>query len=439
MSDFVIETRNLGKDYRLGVLGYGTLYHDLQTWWARLRGRDDPNARIEHVKRPQRPAEGRIDRFTALDDVSFRVRRGETLGVIGANGAGKSTLLKILSRITAPTRGRVVFQDRIASLLEIGTGFHMELTGRENIFMNGAMLGMKRREIAKKFDRIVDFAEIDAFIDTPVKRYSSGMYVRLAFAVAAHLDAEILLVDEVLAVGDAEFQKKCLGKMQDATRNEGRTVLFVSHNMEAVRRLCRRAILLERGRLVLETDDVSEAIRRYDDMRGAGETFQWTNSGDDYSNSWFTPRRMRLVGPDGDTLALPIRPGEDVRVVIEGVVGRPDADPTIGYILRSGDDTPIYCSFNHDLYSEGAFRNLTGPVALSSRLPTDLLNEGSYRLILSVYRHLGEAIVNPSSREEALSFSVEGVPSRSPYWISRREGCIAPVIPWTVEALDDET
>ncbi len=244
MSHTVIAVENISKLYRLGTISSGTLSHDLNRWWARLRGRPDPLLRIGEEERSRRE-DGYI---WALRDVSFAVEQGEVLGIIGRNGAGKSTLLKILSRVTTPTSGEIKIKGRIASLLEVGTGFHPELTGRENIFMNGAILGMTRAEIRRKFDEIVAFAEIEQFIDTPVKRYSSGMYVRLAFAVAAHLEPEILLVDEVLAVGDAAFQKKCLGKMGEVAK-EGRTVLFVSHNMAAVLSLCSEATLLSSGRI----------------------------------------------------------------------------------------------------------------------------------------------------------------------------------------------
>jgi len=246
MSDVVIRVENLCKEYRLGTISHGTLYRDIQSGWAKLRGTEDPNARIGAVNREQ--LNNINDRFSALKDVSFDVRQGEIVGIIGRNGAGKSTLLKIISRVTAPSQGTIKIKGRVASLLEVGTGFHPELTGRENIFLNGAILGMHKGEIEQKFDEIVAFSEIDKFIDTPVKRYSSGMYVRLAFAVAAHLDPEILVVDEVLAVGDAAFQKKCLGKMGDISK-EGRTVLFVSHNMGAIRQLCNSCILLEDGQV----------------------------------------------------------------------------------------------------------------------------------------------------------------------------------------------
>jgi lipopolysaccharide transport system ATP-binding protein len=250
MSDVMIRVENLSKEYRLGTISHGTLQRDLQSWWARIRGREDPNSIISAPRglaiNSPRSTDSGNPHFLALNDVSFEVRKGEVLGIIGRNGAGKSTLLKILSKVTAPTRGVVKIKGRIASLLEVGTGFHPELTGRENVYLNGAILGMTKKEIASKFDEIVAFSEIGRFIDTPSKRYSSGMYVRLAFAVAAHLEPEILIIDEVLAVGDMAFQKKCLGKIGDVAKG-GRTVLFVSHNMNMIEALCNKSIFLQEG------------------------------------------------------------------------------------------------------------------------------------------------------------------------------------------------
>jgi lipopolysaccharide transport system ATP-binding protein len=239
--------------YRLGIINNGTLWKDIQTWIALKRGREDPHSKIGEDK-----YRGDNDHFWALKDISFDIKQGDRVGIIGKNGAGKSTLLKILSRITAPTEGTIRIKGKIASLLEVGTGFHGELTGRENIYLNGAILGMKKRRITEKMDEIIAFSGIEQYIDTPVKRYSSGMYVRLAFAVAAHLDSDILIADEVLAVGDAEFQKKALGKMQDLSTGQGRTVLFVSHNMGAVRNLCNCGIVLERGRIRVASNDIGK-------------------------------------------------------------------------------------------------------------------------------------------------------------------------------------
>jgi lipopolysaccharide transport system ATP-binding protein len=256
----IIKIENLSKQYRLGDIGTGTLSHDLNRWWHTVRGKEDPYLKIGEAN--DRTSKGNSDYVWAMQDINLEVMPGEVLGIIGKNGAGKSTLLKLLSRVTAPTTGSIKTRGRMASLLEVGTGFHPELTGRENIFLNGAILGMTKKEIKSKFDEIVDFAGCERYIDTPVKRYSSGMYVRLAFAVAAHLEPEILVVDEVLAVGDAEFQKKAIGKMQDVSKNEGRTVLFVSHNMGAVQNLCTRGIVLDKG-FISFSGNVSNAIDFY--------------------------------------------------------------------------------------------------------------------------------------------------------------------------------
>lgn len=245
MSNIAIEFENISKQYRLGTIGTGTLTHDINRWWHLVRGKEDPYLKVGDVN--DRSIKSTSDYVWALKDISFNVEQGEVLGIIGKNGAGKSTLLKILSRVTSPTTGSIKAKGRIASLLEVGTGFHGELTGRENIYMNGAILGMTRREINNKFDEIVDFSGIEKYIDTPVKRYSSGMTVRLGFAIAAHLEPEILVVDEVLAVGDAEFQKKAIGKMKDVSQSGGRTVLFVSHNLDSVRKLCTTGLLLKNG------------------------------------------------------------------------------------------------------------------------------------------------------------------------------------------------
>lgn len=259
MSNTVIKVENLGKQYRLGTISTRTLSRDLERWFCKIMGKPDPFLKIGETN--DRTQKGNSEFVWALKDISFEVKQGEILGIIGRNGAGKSTLLKILSRTTTPTVGNVKIKGRVASLLEVGTGFHPELTGKENIFLNGAILGMTKAEIKRKFDEIVEFAGVARYIDTPVKRYSSGMYVRLAFAVAAHLEPEILVVDEVLAVGDAEFQKKCLGKMKDVSDKEGRTVLFVSHDMRAIRQITQRAILMQQGTIFMqgETNKVCDA------------------------------------------------------------------------------------------------------------------------------------------------------------------------------------
>lgn len=260
MGDVVIKVENLSKQYRLGMVGAGTLREDLVGWWHRIRGLEDPYLKLSETN--DRSATGSSDYVWALKDLNFEVRQGEVLGVVGKNGAGKSTLLKLLSRVTAPTTGSIKAKGRVASLLEVGTGFHPELTGKENIYLNGAIMGMKRAEITSKLEEIIEFAGVQRYVETPVKRYSSGMYVRLAFAVAAHLEPEILIVDEVLAVGDAEFQKKAIGKMQEVSSGQGRTVLFVSHNMASVKNLCTSAIMLRNGELVF-TGTPEQTINEY--------------------------------------------------------------------------------------------------------------------------------------------------------------------------------
>ena len=251
-----IQIQGLKKDYRLGVISGGTLQRDIQSFWARLRKKEDPNSKVGSK------SYGKNEKFTALEGIDLTVYKGERLGIIGKNGAGKSTLLKIISRITSPTAGTVGINGRVSSMLEVGTGFHGELTGRENIYLNGAILGMTRAEVDNKIDKIIEFSEIEKFIDTPAKRYSSGMYVKLAFSVAAHLNSEIMIMDEVLAVGDLAFQKKCLDKMGDVSRQEGRTILYVSHNMDTIRRLCDRCIVLDKGTIVFD-GDVEKAIEIY--------------------------------------------------------------------------------------------------------------------------------------------------------------------------------
>lgn len=270
--ELALKIEHVSKQYRLGQIGGGTLRGDLQSWWAKIRGKEDPNTKIGTKQLEKN------ERFWALDDIDIEIKKGEAVGIIGHNGAGKSTLLKLLSRVTAPTTGKIYMNGRIASMLEVGTGFHPEMTGRENIYMNGAILGMTKEEIDSKVDEIIDFSECRQFIDTPVKRYSSGMYVKLAFAVAAHLDSEILVMDEVLAVGDMKFQQKALGRMGDAAGQEGRTVLYVSHNMNTIRQLCTRCIVLEHGHVVFD-GDVEKAITIYMDRdRSFPTKYDYTNT-----------------------------------------------------------------------------------------------------------------------------------------------------------------
>ncbi len=276
----VIKVENLSKAYQLGDIGTGTISRDLERIWAKMRGKEDPFLKIGEVN--DRAVKGESDVVWSLKDINFEIQQGDAVGIIGRNGAGKSTLLKILSRVTAPTTGSAKLKGRIASLLEVGTGFHPELSGRENIFLNGAILGMRKAEIKRQFDAIVDFSGVERYVDTPVKRYSSGMYVRLAFAVAAHLESEIMIIDEVLAVGDAEFQKKCLGKMNDVSKGEGRTVLFVSHNMGAIRNLCRKTIVLDNG-LIVYNGNVHDGLNTYFNSSASEQLSGYANNGLEYN------------------------------------------------------------------------------------------------------------------------------------------------------------
>ena len=310
MNHTVIKVENLSKQYRLGLVGTGSLGHDLNRWWAKLRGKPDPYLKVGEAN--DRTQSGDSEYVWALKDINFEVKQGEVLGIIGRNGAGKSTLLKILSRVTAPTIGNVKIKGRIASLLEVGTGFHPELTGRENIYLNGAINGMTRAEVTQKLDEIVDFSGCERYIDTPVKRYSSGMMVRLGFAVAAHLEPEILIVDEVLAVGDAEFQKKCIGKMEDVA-GHGRTVLFVSHNMGMIRQLCEKALLLEQGKLIYE-NITARVIEQY----FSGE------NGSVRSHKFYgiLSNRIKIealgVNHTFNNSVFIVRPSEDITITVRG-------------------------------------------------------------------------------------------------------------------------
>src|SRR3989441_11980827 len=331
MSDVVIRAENLGKKYVIGhqaedgryVALRDVLMHNVRSMWQKTKDLVRGEAIVQGDS---------VEEIWALRDINFEIRQGEVVGVIGRNGSGKSTLLKILSRITAPTEGRVRIRGRVSSLLEVGTGFHPELTGRENIFLNGAILGMTRAEIKSKFDEIVAFAEIEKFLDTPVKRYSSGMYVRLAFAVAAHLEPEILLVDEVLAVGDAQFQKKCLGKMGEVAKG-GRTVLFVSHNMNAVESLCTRAFLLEKGSVRDQGTDVRSVISRY--LSGSngdeGANSSWVNKDNILNHPAMQPLFFAVVNEQGRPLAVPVRNDEALFVVIRAEVRQLDPALNAGF------------------------------------------------------------------------------------------------------------
>jgi lipopolysaccharide transport system ATP-binding protein len=371
-----------------------------------------------------------IEEFWALRDVSFEVNEGDRIGIIGRNGAGKTTLLKILSRITEPTEGRIRLRGRVASLLEVGTGFHPELTGRENIFLNGAILGMTKAEIEKKFDEIVDFAEVERFLDTPVKRYSSGMYVRLAFAVAAHLEPEILIIDEVLAVGDAQFQKKCIGKMDQAGK-EGRTVLFVSHNMNAVEQFCTRCLLLDRGIVRKYSNEVRSVIKEYL-AKMEDQATEWINPGNQYNNHWFKPLRIYLSDDRSMRLAMPVRNDSEIWVNIEAEVKHADPAITFGYAIYTEDEFLLYWSYQTDMREEEWPKLSEGIIKIKSKLPKRLFNEGTYKIELISSLHFREWLNEPGKNAPSIFLTIQGGLSDSPYWIAKRPGLLAPVIPWKV-------
>lgn len=415
-----ISVENLSKQYRLGVIGNRTLYEDLNRWWARVRGRPDPLEKIGAVDYGNR-TDGLI---WALRDVSFQLQQGEVLGVIGRNGAGKSTLLKILSKVTGPTTGQVKMRGRIASLLEVGTGFHPELTGRENVYLNGAILGMSRDEITRKFDEIVAFSEVEKFVDTPVKRYSSGMYVRLAFAVAAHLDPEIMVVDEVLAVGDAAFQRKCLGKLSE-NAGQGRTVLFVSHNMAAINRLCSRAILLDKGKLAAD-GDAAEITARY--LAGAAEengVREW-----DEREAPGT-EEVRLVGislysTDGVSKSV-FDVNDEIFIRLSYRVGVPNISFRCALVFN----TQGVIAFASIEPSETA-RTETGLYSSILRVPAHLLAESEYSLNVSVFASAG-AKKHYVSLRSVINFQVYDSmtrPSARGDYTQNLLGVVRPMLKW---------
>lgn len=373
--EVVIRVRQLIKEYHLGVIGRDTLQHELESWWAKKRGKPDPNSRIGQSLR------GNGERFLALDGVSFDIYRGERVGIIGANGAGKSTLFKLLSRVTAPTGGAVGLKGRISSMLEVGTGFHGELTGRENIYLNGAVLGMKKQEIEEQMENIISFSECEEFIDTPVKRYSSGMYVKLAFAVAAHLNSEILLMDEVLAVGDMHFQKKCLEKMTELSEDEQKTILYVSHNMETIRTLCNRCLVLEKGRIILDGKP-DAAIEKY-----LGDVVQMKLHYDyPYSSAGRrTTDRVRFLTLD---LMNPnqIQASDGLQFSLEFCTREDISDLHIRFTVRSRDGQAVGTSFSDSL---GAFaKGMTAKALL--RYDTRMLAKGEYIVELAAVEPFGE-------------------------------------------------
>jgi len=435
MSETVISVEHLSKRYQLGVIGTGTFKDDAKVWFAKLRGKPNPLAKIGEEDYGNRDG----DILWALRDVDFTVPKGEALGIIGRNGAGKSTLLKILARVTTPTLGHVHVRGRIASLLEVGTGFHPELTGRENIFLNGAIMGMTRAEVTRKLDEIIDFSGVERFIDTPVKRYSSGMYVRLAFAVAAYLEPEILIVDEVLAVGDAEFQKKCLGKMGDVA-HEGRTVLFVSHNMNAIEQLCSRCILLKAGQIEEISDNVRGVINNYySNSFEVNSQGLWTNQENQYVDPNFYPLSFSLVNENNEVINSSVRNDSLISVQITAKIELVDPSLTIGYAIYTEDGELLYWSYQTDADENQWTKIRPGIWRFQSNLPKRMLNEGEYRLELIASLHFRKWLLEPLHSVPTINLSIRGGLSDSALWIIKRPGLLAPVITWeTEEILDNE-
>lgn len=394
--NIILDIENVSKQYRLGEVGTGSLQHDLKRWWANIRGKEDPFLKIGETN--DRTRKGESDYVWALKDINFKVEQGQAVGIIGRNGAGKSTLLKLLSRVTKPTTGTIKYKGRIASLLEVGTGFHPEMTGRENIYLNGAILGMTRKEITRKFDEIVDFAGVERYIDTPVKRYSSGMYVRLAFAVAAHLESEILIVDEVLAVGDAEFQKKCLGKMGDVTKGEGRTVLFVSHNMTAVKELCNNGILMKYGQIAHQ-GDILETILEYQkdyelSTTYLAESFETAVGNDNIRILEFSAKP--ITGK-----LLDIESG--VRVKLKFYNALPNINLDATFELRNFEELVVYhvgklITENND--------SKTGIYTVEFDMPPSMLNTGNYYFKLIFGKNQSELLFGI---DNLIGFEVENV------------------------------
>lgn len=401
--DIAIRLTGVKKRYKLGQIGGGTLTADLQSWWARLRGKEDPNLPVNMDQR----LVGKT--FMALNGVDLTVHKGEALGIIGCNGAGKSTLLKLLCRVTAPTEGEIDIYGRIASMLEVGTGFNGEMTGRENIYMNGAILGMTKAEIDAQIEDIIEFSEVRDFIDTPVKRYSSGMFVKLAFSVAAHLDSEIMIMDEVLAVGDMAFQKKCLDKMRQAAKQEGRTVLYVSHNMNTIRRLCDRCVVLDKGRIIFD-GDVEEAIELY--MHSIHQT--WMEEQTEFDLSATEARAsytkgeaqiiyLKLLGKESSRYSV----NEPLRFLLRVHTKRAYTNLRLRIELRYGDDTPVGTMPNVPL---GEFSANETREAIVQWVPTGLTN-GNYRTDLVLFEidefgnSFDEELLLPAFRFEINDFS----------------------------------
>jgi lipopolysaccharide transport system ATP-binding protein len=432
MSDIIIQLENISKQYRLGVVNTRTLKADVQRWVARVRGKEDPFLKVgqENIlsKSQNRKANDPLDDYIwALRDINLEVKQGQVLGIIGKNGAGKSTLLKLLSRVTAPTTGEIKVAGRIASLLEVGTGFHPELTGRENIFLNGAILGMTKTEIRSKFDEIVDFSGVEKYIDTPVKRYSSGMYVRLAFAVAAHLDPEILIIDEVLAVGDADFQKKALGKMQNVSKEDGRTVLFVSHNMAAVKSLCNSGLIMLNGKIHYQ-GDVNTAVSMY----------LSTNTIDNIQEYKEFKEGSSIVHPLVDILSVGIRSNQkkhgepmclDDEIVLDTEIFKKSNESVIDitfHIKNSSGETIMVISSDSSLGTVN-YEN-KGHLSYRVVFPSVFFNAETFYIDLYVVKDKKRAII---IEKDILFFNILEEQKGLGEWMGKEPGYFRPKLEWS--------
>lgn len=423
-SNIALKAIDISKAYQLGEIGTGTISRDLERWWAKVRGKADPLAKIGEVNDRTKSANSEI--IWSLKDINFEIEQGEAIGVIGPNGAGKSTLLKILSKITSPTTGKVVGRGRIASLLEIGTGFNPELTGRENIFLNGSILGMRKAETQRKLDEIVDFAGVAKYLDTPVKRYSSGMYVRLAFAVAAHLESEILLVDEVLAVGDAEFQAKCLGKMESVTKSQGRTILFVSHNMGSISELCQKSILLNQGQLK-RFDQTNLVIGEYLSSEFS-EYPQWEKLNERYSSPFFDLLVFHLVDSNKTQNLTGVVKNDDVGgVYVKFDVKELHPNLCFGIALYTQHEQLLFWSYQTDKAQNEWVQPQLGTNEVIIWLPKRVLNEGVYKIKIIASLHFIKWIILHKEAPH-INLQIVGGLSESPIWNDARPGTLAPVL-----------
>jgi lipopolysaccharide transport system ATP-binding protein len=423
----ILKAENISKQYRLGLVGTGTISHDLNRWWAGIRGKEDPYLKVGSAN--DRSTKSDSDYVWALRDINFEVHRGEVLGIIGKNGAGKSTLLKILSRVTMPTTGEIKTKGRIASLLEVGTGFHPELTGRENIYLNGAILGMTKAEIKAKEEEIISFSGCERYVDTPVKRYSSGMTVRLAFAVAAHLEPDILVIDEVLAVGDAEFQKKAIGKMQDISRGEGRTVLFVSHSMAAVKSLCTRAIVLEHGKTVFE-GDVEKAVDFYlhEENKNISDSGIYVFDKKTLVTNVFVLESVSLINTKGDIAKLFLS-DQNINVKFKYTLTKNLTDLRINLSVLAKNETIVFITSSHN---DDDTNKSKGTYEADVVLPANFFNKGTYKILINVGVPGFKVLIEPTS---ILEFEIEKITDSGSRINDFFRGVTAPLLNWKVKEI----